>query len=308
MFRSVRFYRLNSPWPDSEQSLSEGLASAAFAPCGPYAERSSGWEPPSGDSDGLLTRRVEGADLLRLRTQTRLLPTAAINEALEERLEAYRERMRGEPGRREKRKLKEQTRDELLPKALLKSERTGGFVIAAQRLIAISTLSATRAERFLEHLRASLPGFDVTPLAFKRPVGDLLTRIFLNDAAPGFALGGECRMCDPSDSKATVHCADMDLTDAAVRKHVTDGMHLTHLGIEFNNLLACTIDRNGGIAKLKLVGMEADDQQAGEDPLVRLDADFALLTGALRQLMATMKQALGGYEEQAPAWPAAVAA
>jgi recombination associated protein RdgC len=73
---------------------------------------------------------------LRLRTQTRLLPTAAINEALEERLEAYRERMQEEPGRREKRKLKEQTRDELLPKALLKSERTGGFVIATQRLIA----------------------------------------------------------------------------------------------------------------------------------------------------------------------------
>jgi recombination associated protein RdgC len=308
MFRSVRFYRLNSPWPDSEQALSERLAGAAFRPCGPYAERSSGWEPPSGDSDGLLARRVEGADLLRLRTQTRLLPTAAINEALEDRLEAYRERMQEEPGRREKRKLKEQTRDELLPKALLKSERTSGFVIATQRLIGISTLSATRAERFLEQLRASLPGLDVTPLCFKRPVGDLLTRIFLNDAASGFALGGECRMCDPSDSKATVRCADMDLTDAAVRKHVTDGMHLTHLGIEFNNLLACTIDRNGGIAKLKLAGLDADEQETDEDPLVRLDADFALLTAALRQLMAAMKQALGGYEEHTPPLPVAVGA
>jgi recombination associated protein RdgC len=308
MFRSVRFYRLNSPWPDSEQSLSERLASAAFKPCGPYAERSSGWEPPSGDSTGPLARRVEGADLLRLRTQTRLLPTAAINEALEERLQAYRERTGEEPGRREKRKLRERTRDELLPKALPRSERTGGFVIAAQRLIGISTLSAPRAERFLEQLRASLPGLDVTPLGFKRPVGDLLTRIFLNDAAPGFALGGECRMCDPSDSKATVRCADMDLTDAAVRKHVTDGMHLTHLGIEFNNLLACTIDRNGGIAKLKLAGMDADDRQADQDPLTRLDADFALLTGALRQLMSAMKQSLGGYEEHAPPMPLAVGA
>jgi DNA recombination-dependent growth factor C len=41
---------------------------------------------------------------------------------------------------------------------------------------------------------------------------------------------------------------------------------------------------------------------------VRLDAHFALLTGALRQLMAAMKQALGGYEEHAPAMPLAVGA
>jgi recombination associated protein RdgC len=308
MFRSVRFYRLNTPWPDSEQALSEQLASAAFKPCGPYAERSSGWEPPSGDADGSFARRVEGADLLRLRTQTRLLPTAAINEALEDRLEAYRERMQEEPGRREKRKLKEQTRDELLPKALLKSERTGGFVIPAQRLIAIGTLSVTRAERFLEQLRAALPGLDVTPLGFERPVGDLLTRIFLNDGASGFALGGECRMCDPADSRATVRCADMDLTDAAVRKHVTDGMHLTHLGIEFNNLLACTIDQTGGIAKLTLAGIDADVEELDKDPLARLDADFALLSGALRQLISAMKQALGGYDEAAPDLPLAVGA
>jgi recombination associated protein RdgC len=115
-------------------------------------------------------------------------------------------------------------------------------------------------------------------------------------------------MCDPSDSKATVRCADMDLSDAAVRKHVTDGMHLTHLGIEFNNVLACTLDRTCGIAKLKLAGIDADEQEADEDPLARLDADFALLTGALRQLIHAMKQALGGYDEDAPALPLAVGA
>src|SRR5688572_5091190 len=102
MFRSVRFYRLNSPWPETEQQLSEQLSSAAFRPCGSYSERSSGWEPPTGDQNSLLSRRVEGADLVRLRSQTRLLPAAAIDEALEERLDEYRERMQQEPGRREK--------------------------------------------------------------------------------------------------------------------------------------------------------------------------------------------------------------
>ena len=134
MFRSVRFYSVSSPWPDSEQALSEKLAAAAFKPCGTYTERSSGFEPPTGADDGPLARRVAGADLIRLRNQMRVLPTAAVNEALEVRLAEYRERMQEEPGRRTKRKLKEQTRDELLPKALLKSDRTTAlFLVERER-------------------------------------------------------------------------------------------------------------------------------------------------------------------------------
>ena len=34
-------------------------------------------------------------------------------------------------------------------------------------------------------------------------------------------------------------------------------MRLTHLGVEFNSVLSCTIDENGGISKLKLVGMDS---------------------------------------------------
>lgn len=301
MFRSVRFFRLNSPWPGSEEALSENLASVEFAACAPFAEQSSGWEPPTGNAGDRFCRRVEGADLLRLRTQSRLLPTAAVNEAFEERLQAFRERTGEEPGRRERRKLKDRTRDELLPKALTKSERTSGLVLVNERLIGIDTLSEPRAERFLEYLRMALPGLDVTPLAFKRPIGDLLTRIFLNEPPSGFALGGECRMCDPADRKATVRCADMDLSHASVRKHVTDGMRLTQLGVEFRSVLSCTIDDKGGIGKLKLVGTDVDEDLPDEDPLVRLDAEFALLVGTLRQLLAALERELGGYEERAAA-------
>lgn len=300
MFRNIRFFRLHSAWPDSEQALSERLAEAAFRPCGAFAEHSAGWEAPSGDADGLLSRRVHGADLLRLRSQARLLPAAAIEDALEVRIEQFRERMQADPSRREKRKLKAQTRDELMPKAFVKSQRTSGFVIPSERLIAVDTLSDTRAEQFLDHLRAPLGQLDVAPLTFRRPVSELLMRIFLGDAPQHFALGRECRMCDPADTKATIRCADIDLADSAVRKHVREGMQLTHLAIEFGNVLSATLDQNGNISKLRLVGMDTDENLSEENPLVRLDAEFALVTGTLRQLLTGIAQALGGYEEETP--------
>ncbi|HEX2138468.1 MAG TPA: recombination-associated protein RdgC, partial [Woeseiaceae bacterium] len=133
-----------------------------------------------------------------------------------------------------------------------------------------------------------------------RPFADLLTRTFLGDAPRGFALGRECRMCDSSDAKASIRCADLDLADAAVRRHVREGMRLTHLEVEFESIMSCTIDEKGGIGKLKLIGSEAAEDLPDEDPLARLDAEFALLSGTLRQLVNAINQALAGYAEEAP--------
>ena len=292
MLRSVRFYSVQSPWPASEQKLSEKLAAVVFKPCGTYTERSSGFEPPTGTEDGSLARRVGGADLLRVRTQVRVLPTAAVNEALEERLAEYRQRMQEEPGRRTKRKLKDQTRDELLPKALLKSDRITALYLLQENVLAIGTSSETRAERFLEQLRAALGKLDTKPLAFERPLADFLTRVFAGDPPPKFALGRECRMRDRAEVKSSVRWQDVDLTQANVRRCVKDGMELTHLGIEFGSVMSGVLDANGAIGKFRLLDLEERPEDVGEEPLARFDAELALLGGTLRQLVAGLRAAL----------------
>ena len=79
MFRNVRFFHLEGDWPDSEEAVSEKLRKSAFEPCGPLTERRSGWEPIDAESSDSLARRVNGADLLKLRSQSRVLPAAVIN-------------------------------------------------------------------------------------------------------------------------------------------------------------------------------------------------------------------------------------
>lgn len=296
MFKNARFYRLTTPWPDSEQTLSEALAAAGFTPCGPLTEKTSGWEPPSADPVGSLCRRVAGADLLQLRSQSRLLPAAAINEALESRLDEYRERMDQEPSRREKRRLKDQTRDDLLPKALLRSERTRGCFLVNEQIVAIDAGTSAKAERFIEYLRAPLGSVNALPLTFNRPVAELLKNIFLGDPPKGLTLGRECRMQDPSDTRAAVRWTDMDLTEASIRKHVRDGMSISHLGIEFGSSMSCVLDEHGAVSKIRFAGMDdAGDDTEHDDPLARFDAEFVLLTGALRQLLGVLEKALGGY-------------
>lgn len=297
MFRNVRFFHLNGDWPDSEEAVSEKLQRSAFEPCGPLTERRSGWVPIDAESSDNLARRVNAADLMKLRSQSRVLPAAAINEELEKRIEEFQARMKEKPSGREKRRLKAETRDELLPKAMLKSDRIHGYVDVKEKLLGIDAAQNAAAERFLLHLRAPFDDVTITPLRFERPVGELLNKIFFGNAPRQFALGRECRMQDPAESRSVVRWADFDLNDNTIKDHVANGMRLTHLAIVYDNLLSCVMDEEGVIRKMRFLGADDDGDDDG-DPQTRMDAEFVLMTGTLRHMLADMKKLLGGVSSR----------
>lgn len=295
MFRNLRCYRITSPWPKSEQALSQLLAENTFSPCGAFSERTAGWEAPADFADAPLCRRLNGADLLQLRTQSRVLPVAAIKEAMEEKVAEYRARMAQEPPRSELRRLREETKDELLPKALLKSERSRACFTHSESLLAIDVGTDSKAEWFIDQLRTCFGEFTCVPLDYNNSPGELLKRIFLGENLLGFSLGRECRMQDISDARSIASWREFELTDQSIRRHVVDGMNLTHLGVGFDEILTCVISQEGIISKLKFIEGDAIDTPDYEDPLERLDADFVLLSGTVQRLIGSLKKLLGGY-------------
>jgi len=294
MFRNVRFYRLDGTWPDSEEALSTSLEQAGFEPCGPLTERSSGWVAIHPDTSDSLARRVNGADLIRLRSQSRVLPAAVVSEELEVRIEEYRKRMQEAPNPREKRRLKAEARDELMPKAMLKSDRIWGYIDLKEKVLGIDTALDSVAERFLRRMQASLDGINIRPLQFMKPVDELLTGIFFEDAPRQFSLGRECRMQDLGDAASKVRWTDFDLSDKSIRDHVANGMRLTHLSVVYDNTMNFVMDENGVLTKLKFIGMD-DDNEGHTDPLARQDAEFVLITATLRNLLGDLKKSLGGF-------------
>jgi recombination associated protein RdgC len=294
MFRNVRYYRLDGVWPENEEALSTSLQQAGFEPCGPLTERSSGWVAVDPDTSDLLARRVNGADLFRLRSQSRVLPAAAVNEELEARIEEFRSRMKEAPSASEKRRLKAEARDELMPKALLKSDRIWGYFDLKEKVLGIDTAQDSVAERFLRRIQASIDGISIRPLQFMKPVDELLTAIFFEDAPSQLSLGRECRMQDLADAKSIVRWTDFDLSEKSIRNHVANGMRLTHLSIVYDNIMSCVLNEDGVISKLRFLGMD-DDNEDHKDPLARQDAEFVLITGTLRNLLGDLKKQLGGF-------------
>lgn len=296
MFRNVRYYSLDGNWPDGEEAVSKTLERAEFKSCGPFTERSSGWIPVAPDSSDLLARRVNGADLLRLRSQSRVLPHSVINEELEARIEEYRERTGEAPSPREKRRLKAEARDELLPKSMLKSDRVWTCFDLKEQVIGIDAAHEAAAERVLRRLQAANDSVNFKPLQFAQPFDELLNSIFLGGAPNQFSVGNECRMQDAADAGSIVRWSNFDLSDRSIRDHVANGMKLTHLAVVYDNIMSFVLSETGVITKLKFVGMD-DDSEDHDDPLSRLDAEFVLVTGTLRRLLGDLKKILGGLHK-----------
>jgi recombination associated protein RdgC len=294
-FRNVRLYRIHSPWPASEEALSLVLENAAFKPCGAFSERSGGFEPPVTDAGDLLSRRIGGADLLQLRIQTRVLPPAAVQEALALRIEAFKQRTQSEPNRTEKRDLKDEVYSELLPQALLKSDRVQAIMLPQEGVLVVGSASESVADYFLDALKRAMVTFQYAPMAFKTPPQDFINQLFMGGSREQFRMGRECRMRDPADSRSSVNWLDFDLADTAVRRHVTDGLKVDRLGLIFDQVCALVIDEELILRKVRLLGQDDVNDIPEEDPLAKHDAEFVIMAGAFKSLVAGLAAAMGGF-------------
>ena len=295
MFRSFRFFRIHSDWPADENALHDALANAEFKPCPPYSEKSAGFEPPLEGVPDLLCRRLSGADLVQLRWQSRVIPTAAVKEALSERIAEFERRTTRPPSRQEKRELKEEVYGELLPRALLKSDRIRAFYLVDEQILAIANSTERVAEELLEKLRDAFGSLLATPLEYKQSTQSMMKELFLGGDVGSFALGRECRMKDPSETSSSVSWFDMDIHDKSVQSHVKDGLTLDRLGLSWNAQVRFVMADDLVLRKVKFEGLEELDELEDDDPLMRHDAEFVLTSGLVLGLLNAFKKQLGGY-------------
>ena len=104
-------------------------------------------------------------------------------------------------------------------------------------------------------------------------------------------------MRDPSDTAATVNWLDIDLADPSVRRHVTEGLAVDRLGLNFDQVFRLVLDADLVVRKLRLADQESMPDEPMDDPLAKHDADFVMLSACVNQLMQGLEKSLGGYPD-----------
>lgn len=303
-FKNLQLYRLHDSAPLEEGRLADALPEYLFRPVSGVEAKRIGWVAPGGRNSDMLVHEIQGHFLISALRQERVLPSAVVKEELEERV-AERETAEGRPlRRREKLTLKEQIYEELLPRAFTRSSRTDLWWDSRRGLIAVNASNAKRAEEVLDLLRQTLGTLKVTPLAVAQPPSQVMTT-WLKDVGSrpeDLIVGDQVELKAPGGEDGVLRARQFDLDGEEIQTALNLGRVVSKLALEVEGRVALVLGEDMALKSLKFADAvidEANAQEDGEDPILRLETDFALMAQVLSGVIEQMTAWLGGEAQPA---------
>jgi recombination associated protein RdgC len=319
MFKSACFFRIadNFELPDLD-ALERVLQKARFVPCGPTQAESTGWVPPRGNKSKSLAETVGGHLILKLCTEKRAVPGSAVKAAVEERVERYKMETGNErvPGKLKK-EFKEEVLLDLLPRAFSKRVTTLLWLDAKAKMLVVDAGSLAGADRIVSSLLAALldvpgagPALDLQMVNTQTsPAASMSHWLSTREAPWRFTVDRDCELKAADEQKSSVRYARHTLEIDEVAQHIAAGKVPTQLALTWNDRVSFVLTDAGQLRKLKMLDVvvkEAEDAKGKDDD--NFDANAAILTGELSQLVPDLLLALGGEAEAAAPAAEAVAA
>lgn len=278
--------------------LEEKLGMRPLQPCGALDLRSCGWIAPI--PGGRLLHALNQQYLIALGVEQKLLPASIIRqEAL--RRAKIKEDSQGFPvGKRQMRDLKLRVTEELRARALSRQRSTRAWLDPQGGWCVVDAASQPKAEELIETLRDTLGSFAVQFVQTRRSPHSSMAAWLTHGSAPGrLALDQDLTLTTVDGAKSTVRYTRHALDLREIRSHLEGGKYPAQLGLCWNDRVAFMLTEKLAIKRVQFLDLEPDAQAQEEsaatvDPQEKFDADFALMTGELTQLLDEVLQALGG--------------
>ncbi len=312
VFKNVIVFRIEPSWSQTLVQAEDALGAFRFAPCAPSQEKSVGWSEPRGEENGPLVESVGGQWLLEFMIESKALPASVVRRKVEERCAQIEATTGRKPGKKEKRDLKEDITHELLPMAFTRHARIAVWIDPVERRLVVNASNAARADEIVTSLVSALEGFSVAMLQTQmEPAAAMSNWLATQEPPAGFTIDRECELRATDESKSVVRYAKHALDIEEVRQHIADGKRPTRLAMTWDDRVSFELTESMQIRKI--VFLEGTDSAAStasasggkED---NFDADAAIATGELGQLVPELLEALGGEMQLGTSAPDATAA
>jgi recombination associated protein RdgC len=311
-FRNLAVLRVPAGSELDADALADALLPFAFTEPTSVEEVRTGFVPPR-EGDASLVASVGRQLLFALRQEKRLLPARVVAQFVKQRAERIEAEEGFKPGRKRMKELKEQVRDELLPRAFSLATDTRAWIDPVNGWLVIDAASAARADEVVGLLAKAFDGFPGRPLKTVQSPAAAMTQWIADGEAPaGFTIDQDV-VLKARDGKATVRWANQSLEADDVARHVKAGKQCTRLALTWNDRVSLVLTDTLAIKRVRPLDVLKETEAgsaASTDADERFASDFALMSGELAALLAGVVEALGGplpeAKLDAPAQPAAV--
>ncbi len=295
MFKNLTVYRVGPEWSATLEQIEDGLVAARFAECGATQPQSAGWVAPRGTEHGPLVESVGGQWLMTLMIERKALPSAVVKRRTDEMVQQVEHSTGRKPGKKETKELKEQAVLELLPMAFTKRSTLKVWIDARQRLLMIDASSPARAGEVVTQLIKSLDGLTLTQLQTTESASVAMSDWLLTGEPPAsFSVDRECELKSEDEMKSVVRYARHPLDIDEVRGHIASGKRPTRLALTWQGRVSFVLTETGQIKKIDFLDVVFEGRPSRDSRDDAFDADAAIATGELVQLIPELIDALGG--------------
>lgn len=297
-FRNATIYRLARPWPITASDLHEALARFMFQPTGNLERESRGWVPPHSSCGDELVLVANGHFLVALRIESKVMPAKAVELAVRERAAALEEEQGYKPGRKQMREIKERVIDEMLPRAFRQQRDIRVWLDPQAGIMAVDAGTPSQCDVVVGMLAKALDPFPISNLHVHASPAQAMTSWLAQDFAPhGFTIDTDAELRATGETSAAVRYQRQPLDHNDVRKHIQAGKQCTLLALTWMDRVSFVLTENlviKRICALDVLTQHADRTTQTDDE--RFMADFVLMAGELRGLIADLIDAHGGEQ------------
>jgi recombination associated protein RdgC len=301
-FKNLRMYRFLRPFELDAETLETKLDAQRFSECGRLQESSFGFVAPAGEAQAPLVHATNGFLLVCGCREEKLLPASVVREAAAERIDAMESDRGLKVPKRERDRINDDVRFELLPRAFTRSQKTFAFVDPQDGYLYIDAATDARADEFMDALHEALGELPLTfPLTHERPAAVMTQWLADGHAAAEFEVEDDCELRLPGEGGAIVRCRNQDLASREIHVHLEAGKEVIRLGLVYGERIRFLLDEKLVVRRLRfleLIQDEANDATV-DSPAARLDADFAVMSLELRAFVRQLLTAFGGEDKEA---------
>ena len=296
MFKNVIAYRFNKPFAVDTAALESAMEEFKFTPCGSQDISKFGFTNALGKHVHTLVHSAEGYHMVAVTKESKILPAAAVKEAVNAKVELIEQEEGRKLAKKEKDAIKDEVIQEMLPQAFTKKTVTRALIMPELQLILVDSSSYSKAEELLALLRKALGSLPVIPLSYKTPVESTLTEWLKSGSAPlPFEMQNEAELS--CEETGIARFKDQDLREDEVLAHIATGKQVHKLALDYSGSVSFVACSDGSLKRIKFSPefMAANDE-VGDDVAARLDADFILCAKELHSLAGALEFSLGGHE------------
>lgn len=300
MFKNALIFRFGSAWMPDLAQLEASLVEKQFVQCGLTQQRSVGWVPPRGEGNGALVESVGGQWMLKLMHESKSVPASVVARGVDERKSQILTQTGRKPGKKESKELKEEVFLALLPMAFTTRSTVQLWIDPQARLLLIDVCSTAKADEVLTLINAAMPDTGLQMVQTHASPAQAMAHWLMTQEPPvGFSIDRECELKAPDESKSTVRYAKHALNIDEIQQHIRHGKIPTRLAMTWNGKVSFVLTDKLQVSKLSFVdgamGAAGEDKTSQADVRDdRFDADVAIATGTIRDLIPALMEALSG--------------